>query len=107
MTKERPLLGILSAFNRLCLLIREKCISMELLSISNKLVREFESDCSMLMRLLPNINHLFPRALSGTDKHSSVEQMTNLQIVCFTLRRFMRIVSSSVRPVMLFLDDLQ
>jgi predicted ATPase len=31
----------------------------------------------------------------------------NLQSVCFTLQRFMRVVSSASHPVMLFLDDLQ
>ena len=31
----------------------------------------------------------------------------NLRSVCFILQRFMRVVSSKVHPVMLFLDDLQ
>jgi len=109
MSREQPLLEVLSAFNRLCTMIKRKTSPTELLEIANKLMVDFESDFSVLTRLLPNINILFPHLskLTAKDYHSNVEQIMSLHNVCFTLQRFMRIVSSRLRPVMLFLDDLQ
>lgn len=108
-SKERPLLDVLHAFDKLCLLIRKKSSPQTLLEISNKLVNVFESDFSVLARLLPNINIVFPelaKPTEGTDGARDLQGM-NLNNVCYTLQRFMRIVSSTLTPVMLFLDDLQ
>mmetsp|Transcript_29922 Transcript_29922/g.63473 ORF Transcript_29922/g.63473 Transcript_29922/m.63473 type:complete len:914 (-) Transcript_29922:1454-4195(-) len=107
MSKERPLLDVLSAFNNLCLLMRDKSSPHDLLEVANKIMHDFESDFSVLARLLPNINVLFPQLVKPTTKDTGIEQVMNLPNVCFTLQRFMRIVSSSLTPVMLFLDDLQ
>eukprot|EP00578_Thalassiosira_sp_NH16_P001854 CAMPEP_0181137228 /NCGR_PEP_ID=MMETSP1071-20121207/33599_1 /TAXON_ID=35127 /ORGANISM="Thalassiosira sp., Strain NH16" /LENGTH=1245 /DNA_ID=CAMNT_0023223979 /DNA_START=76 /DNA_END=3809 /DNA_ORIENTATION=- len=107
MSKESPLLDVLSAFNELCILIRCKSSPRELLVISNKLMNDFESDFSVLARLLPNINTLFHQRAKPTTEDASTEQMMNLHNVSYTLQRFMRIVSSRDRPVMLFFDDLQ
>ncbi|KAL7540660.1 hypothetical protein ACHAXR_010684 [Thalassiosira sp. AJA248-18] len=61
MSKERPLLDVLSAFNRLCVLIKNKSAPHELLDIANKITKEFESDFSVLARLVPNVNISFPQ----------------------------------------------
>ena len=106
MSKDKSnMLDILSAFNKLCLLIKEKSSQEELLMISDKLKNDFESDFSVLARLLPNINVVFPELAKPTAKDTSTEQMMNLHNVPFLLQRFMRIVSSRLRPVMLFLDE--
>lgn len=108
MTKEKPLLGVLAAFNNLCLLIKEKCSPQEVVEMANKFRHDFESDYSVVVHLLPNMSILFPelnKAASQDD--AKVKQMMTLHNVCFTLQRFLRIVSSKLRPVMLFLDDLQ
>ena len=106
MSKEKPLLGVLSAFNNLCLLIKEKCSSHELLEMAGRFVRDFESDYTVVAQLLPNMSVLFPE-LKAREDASGAKQTMNLHNVCFTLQRFLRIVSSRLRPVMLFLDDLQ
>ncbi|KAL7538257.1 hypothetical protein ACHAXR_008411, partial [Thalassiosira sp. AJA248-18] len=107
MSKERPMLDILSAFNTLCLLIKNKSATHELLGMATMITTEFESDFSVLARLLPNINVLFPQLVRPTIKDAGMEQMMNLHNICYTLQRFLRIVSSRLKPVMLFLDDLQ
>ena len=112
MSKERPLLDVISAFDGLCLLIKNKSSAHELNEISSKLKHEFESDVAVLARLLPNIDAIFPGAGGNNSPQSrqhhqgSPSLMLNLQNVCFILQRFMRIVSSKLHPVMLFLDDV-
>jgi len=108
MSKEKPLLDVLSAFNKLCTLIKSKTSPRELAEIAERLTVDFESDFSVLARLLPNISVVFPHlAKPASRKDTSVERIMNLHNVCFTLQRFMRIVSSRLRPIMLFMDDLQ
>jgi len=112
MSKERPLLDVISAFNKLCLLIKEKSVEWQLREVSDKLKCEFESDFAVLARLLPNIMVIFPDKDDGSGinyprlYHGREDLMLSLQNVCFILQRFMRIVSSKVNPVMLFLDDI-
>ena len=107
MSKERPLLDVISAFNELCLLIKDKSSAPEINEISSNLMHEFESDVAVLVRLLPNIDAIFPGA-GGSPRHhqGSSSLMLNLQNVCTVLQRFMKIVSSKLHPVMLFLDDI-
>ncbi|KAL3760940.1 hypothetical protein ACHAWU_009619 [Discostella pseudostelligera] len=108
-SKERPLLDVLHAFDKLCLLIMLKSSPQTLMDISNELVKVFSSDFSVLARLLPNINVVFPKLAKPTEDADGARNLQgmNLNNVCYTLQRFMRIVSSTVTPVMLFLDDLQ
>jgi predicted ATPase len=86
-----------------------KSCPQTLMEISNELVKVFESDFSVLARLLPNINVVFPKLAKPTEDADGARNLQgmNLNNVCYTLQRFMRIVSSTVTPVMLFLDDLQ
>ena len=103
--KDRPMLEVVALFNDLCLLIREKNTPQDLLVIVKDLVDVFGSDISALARLLPNIKTLLPQ-LNPSDEKDSVNH-TNVQSICFILQRFIRVVSSEVHPVVLFLDDLQ
>lgn len=105
MSSERPLMDILSAFNRLPLLMKNKSSPKELQSISDKLKDEFDSDLSVLFRLLPNISAIFPNFEKPIVK-AVTEQAMSLHNVSFTLQRFLKIASSKLHPVMLFLDDI-
>mmetsp|Transcript_7945 Transcript_7945/g.17919 ORF Transcript_7945/g.17919 Transcript_7945/m.17919 type:complete len:1329 (+) Transcript_7945:91-4077(+) len=106
MSKERPLLEVISVFNDLCPLIRERRSQQDLLVIVKNLMEVFGTDFSVLARLLPNIVSLSPQLKPTVDEKEGGDQM-NLRSICFTLQRFMRVVSSKSHPVMLFLDDLQ
>ena len=111
MPKERCLLEVISVFNNLCVLIRNKSSTQSLIVTSNKIVDEFGADFSVLAHLLPNVISLVPplkhpTSINGDEAKGSNDQM-NLQSVCFLLQRFMRVVSSKEHPIMLFLDDLQ
>ena len=67
MSKERPLLDVISAFNKLCLLIKEKSAEpCQLREVSSKLKHEFESDFAVLARLLPKIMLIFPNIRATT-----------------------------------------
>ena len=105
MQKGMPISGVLLAFNNLCLLIREKNSPAELEDIANKLRRDFDSDFSILARLLPMIIAISPQ-LEPAAKKECGEPMSFCNI-CFVLQRFMRVISSVRHPVMLFLDDCQ
>ena len=109
MAKERgAMLDVLSAFNNLCSLIRDKNSPQELLDMANRIGNEFESDFSVLARLVPNIKTLFrPELAKPNSQDATTDQIMNFENISFTLQRFMRIVSSRQTPVMLFLDDLQ
>jgi len=106
-SKERSLLGVVSAFNDLCILIKEKNSSQDLDATAASLLEAFGSDIFVLARLLPNLSLISHRLKkTATYNCSDVDQM-NVQSVSFVLQRFMRVVSSKSHPVMLFLDDLQ
>ena len=109
MSKDRPLLEVLAAFNNLCIMIKDKRPFEELLSISVALVDEFQNDFDVLARLLPNVVFLCPQiGLSqGWTQHNVYQQMPLAEHVQFTLQRFMRVVSTQSNPVVLFLDDCQ
>lgn len=107
-SNERSLLEIISVFNDLCFLICKKSSPQSLLLTINNLVTEFGNDLSVLAHLLPNVKAFSPQfyATQSNEVQGNNDQV-NLQSICFTLQRFMRVVSSSKNPVMLFLDDLQ
>eukprot|EP00984_Skeletonema_dohrnii_P017813 scaffold8185_cov124-Skeletonema_dohrnii-CCMP3373.AAC.3 len=56
MSQEKPLSGVISAFNQICLMIKGRARPV----IAKKLGEEFGVDFSLLMRLLPNVGVLFP-----------------------------------------------
>ena len=106
MSQKKPMMEVVAMFNELCVLIRDKRSQQDLLVIANNLMRVFSADLSVLAWLLPNINALAPQLKPSDDKQEIGNQI-NVQGICFTLQRFIRVVSSAAHPVMLFLDDLQ
>lgn len=107
MSRDRPLLEVLAAFNDLCLLVREKHPAGEVASIASKLLLEFENDFSMLERLVPNIGGLCPSRESASREPGIDQVVMNSHSVNYVLQRFVRIISSKKNPIVLFLDDLQ
>jgi hypothetical protein len=108
LSRGGPLLELISAFDRLCVLIRSKTSPQELQSIVNRLIETFGTDLSMLKRLLPEVHGFVPPSKSfGKQVPPQDCTRMNLQSVCFILQHFMRAVSSKSNPVMIFLDDLQ
>ncbi|KAL3816018.1 LOW QUALITY PROTEIN: hypothetical protein ACHAXA_010789 [Cyclostephanos tholiformis] len=105
-SKDRPMLDLLVLFNDLCLMISERYSHAELAVIVNDLEEVFGSDLSVLARMLPDIRALIPRLEQYGDKNEN-EGGGNLRSICFTLQRFIRVVSSEKHPVVLILDDLQ
>ncbi|KAL7430547.1 hypothetical protein ACHAXM_002326 [Skeletonema potamos] len=102
MSQEKPLSGVISAFNQICHMIKDR----EKPVIAKRLLNEFGVELSLLMRLLPNVSVLFPGFISPAVDVEAGDTM-NTRSVCFTLLRFVRVVSSPRHPIMLFLDDLQ
>ncbi|KAL3810773.1 hypothetical protein ACHAXA_011785 [Cyclostephanos tholiformis] len=107
MSQERSILDVVAMFNYLCLLIKEKSSQRDLMALVDDLVQVFGSDWSTLARLLPNINTIVPQLEQLADSRGEVGNQTNVRSICFTLQRFIRVVSSAANPVTLFLDDLQ
>eukprot|EP00984_Skeletonema_dohrnii_P016979 scaffold7649_cov133-Skeletonema_dohrnii-CCMP3373.AAC.2 len=100
-SKEEPLFGVVSALNQLCAIIKERNTSEGLLAITNKLKNAFGDDYWLLASLLPNIS-LLSYDFIVNEKPAS--ETINLRSVCFTLVRFVRVLSSPVHPIM-WADD--
>ncbi len=102
-SQDRPLSGVISAVNQLCLKIKNRLSSQRLASLSKKLKDEFGADIGLLARMLPNICVLSPE-FGGVPaekvEDGSVCDKMQAQSVSFTLLRFIRLVSSPTRPIM-------
>ncbi len=96
-SKEMPLFGVVSALNQLCLMITDRNTPEAVLAIASKLKDVFGDDCWLLASLLPNIS-LLSSEFSVKGKRAC--ETMNLRSVCFTLLRFVRVVSSPVHPIM-------
>ena len=108
MSKDRPLLEVLAAFNNLCLMIKDAKPPEQLLSLTKALMDEFQNDFDVLARLLPNIVTLYPPKETSSATHEvRAKQALLASNIHFTLQRFMRVVSTESNPVVLFLDDCQ
>lgn len=95
-----PLQGVISAFNHLCQRIRDRSTTQGLAEITKQLREAFGVDLNLLLRLLPNAR-MFSIVGSPTfGAITSESENMNTQSVCFTLIRFLRVVSSPRRPVM-------
>ena len=95
MSRKEPLSGVISAFNQICAMIKETARPV----IATKLKDEFGVDFMLLMRLLPSIGVLFPELVGPAMRLDPSEAM-NARSVCFTLLRFVRVVSSPRHPIM-------
>ncbi len=96
MSQEKPLSGVISAFNQVCQMIKDKARPV----IAKKLGDEFGVDFSLLMRLLPSVSVLFPDFDNSVLRVVEAGEAMNARSVCFTLLRFVRIVSSPRHPIM-------
>lgn len=107
-SNQSPLSVVLSAFNDLCMLVKERNSIGELHAIIAELMTEFGNTFPLLARILPNVHKLICRYQSTMPYlDNSVGDDINFSSLCFTIQRFMRVISGQSRPVMLFLDDLQ
>ncbi len=95
MPREEPLSGVISAFNQICLMIRSSARP----AIAKKLREEFGVDFNLLVKLLPNVRVLFPGFVSTSIAVEGGDTM-NARSVCFTLLRFVRLISNPRHPVM-------
>ena len=97
MSREEPLSGVISAFNQVCRMIKDTSRP----AIAKKLREVFGVDFGLLLRLLPSVRALFPFSefVSPAMREESGEAM-NARSVCFTLLRFVRVVSSPRHPIM-------
>jgi len=103
-SQKKPLYGVISAFNHLCLMIKDRSSAEVLAKISKQLCVDFGVDINLVKRLLPNVSILLPDFVSllsspGSPIDNAGEQM-DTKSVCFTLIRFLRVVSSPRHPVM-------
>jgi hypothetical protein len=106
-TSMTPLSKVMSAFNDLCLLVKEKQTSEENQLLYIKLQVEFGAHFFMLARTIPNVLK-FSITERRPDSPTTGEEVTiNYFSLCDQIKRFMRIVSSVACPVMIFLDDCQ
>jgi len=110
MSQERPLSGVISAFNQICQMIKDRRSPQSLDKIGKKLRDEFVVDFSLLMRLLPNVSVLSSEFVSpvvqeieGNNSqpiHERESDTMNVRSVYYTLLRFVRVVSSPLHPIM-------
>ena len=96
-SKVVPLFGVVSTLNQLCAIIKERNTSEGLIAVTKKLKDAFGEDDWLLASLLPNISLLSSDFI--VNEKPAVETI-NLCSVCFTLARFVRVVSSQVHPIM-------
>ena len=99
---DKPLSGVISAVNQLCLKIKAGLSSQRLAALSKNLKDNFGGDIGLLARILPNVCVLSPEFINLASQVEDVNtsDKTNSRSVSFTLLRFMRLVSSPKRPVM-------
>jgi len=82
--------------------IKDRLTSQRLASLSKKLKDDFGADIVLLARMLPNVCALSPEfsILAGKVEDGSTNDKMNAQSVSYTLLRFIRLVSSPKRPIM-------
>ena len=102
MSQDRPLSGIISALNQLCLMIKKRLSPQRLTALSEKLKDDFGDDIDLLARMLPNICLLSPEGGNPSDgaENEDTSDKMNPRSVSFTLLRFVRLVSSPRNPIM-------
>ena len=110
-SQDRPISGVVSAVDQLCAMILARHTPNRLAGLVQKIKDEFGADIGLLARMLPSISLLspdfiMPRSISVSPDltHQIVDEPAvdtmNARSVCFTLLRFVRIISSPNRPIM-------
>ncbi len=102
-----PLSVVISAFNDLCLQLARRSSPQELHIIYQSLLTEFGVNFHMLASALPNVASMLSSGGSAPVTVKDANNLANYSSLCFTIQSFMRVVSSTDRPVVMFLDDLQ
>ena len=103
-SQDTPLLGVISALNQLCSMIKKRLSIQRLTALSEKLKDDFGDDIGLLARMLPNICLLSPEcsrlSVGVDDGNTCTSDKMNPRSVSFTLLRFVRLVSSPKHPIM-------
>lgn len=98
LSKDKPLFGVVTALNELCAVIKSRNTPEGVLAVVNSLKNVFGDDYWLLASLLPNISLLSPEFI--LEGKGPACETINIRSVCFTLVRFVRVVSSPVHPIM-------
>jgi hypothetical protein len=102
-SQDRPISGVVSSVDQLCAMILARNTPKRLGRLVQKIKDEFGADIGLLARMLPSISLLSPDFMTGFAHQIEDEQAVdtmNANSVCFTLLRFIRIVSSPNHPIM-------
>ena len=96
----------LSAFDDILIQIAQLKSLEQRNAICSLLTVEFGSSFHFLAEILPSV-----RLLSSLDaaaiSERQIDSNVNIISLCFTLQRFMKVISASAGPGVLFLDDIQ
>lgn len=95
---------VLSAFNDILLQIARSKPVEHLNMIYASLISEFGSNFQELARILPNVLLLHSCDANTDPAPHQIDSNVNFMSLCFTLQRFMKIMSASAGPGLLFLD---
>lgn len=97
LSKDKPFFGVVTALNELCTIIKSRNTPEGVLAVAERLKKVFGDDYWLLASLLPNISLL---SSDFIVKGKPASDTINTRSVCFTLVRFVRVVSSPVHPIM-------
>ena len=98
---------VLSCFDDVCTLLAQENSDIDYLW--QRLQSEFGSNFYKLVQILPNVTRLAPTpdALESMAQDIDYASDVNFFSLCDIIKRFMRAISISSHPLVLFLDDLQ
>ena len=100
LSQERPLSGVISAVNQLCVMIKGRSTPKELDSLSKRVGNEFNADGVSLGRILQSISVLSSDFVTLATQGEVAGDKLNAYSVGHTLLRFLRLVSSRSHPIM-------
>jgi len=100
-SQDRPLSGVVAAVDRLCRMVKARITPRHLAALVEKLRAEFGADIVLLARIVHSVSVLSPEFVSPVvEEETGGGDKMNTRSVSFTLLRFMRLISSPKRPVM-------
>jgi predicted ATPase len=105
---QSPLTRTLSAFNGFCTEVNNKLSPADALELHKKFKDDFGESFTTLSRVLPGVmcfDGTPDRPWSPPDDQLS--HSLNYHSLCFTVQKFMRVISTASIPLLLVLDDIQ